>query len=426
MQSVQPSACLVVTNPLHYLYVQRELGLPFIGSVRNTLLREYGAPLGFNHPEAMYDVPNTLHELIAADKGRFDNYIAWKAVKDAPLLGIAYELAHQLEQKACLRRLLPAVLFPKFTILRRGDIQRATYQNLASELGSDGLVVQVSYSTGGKGTYFIENENDFEKTRQILASCNDEIVISRRVNGVSYGVQCFIGKGGVIFPDWWHRDIVNVPDVCNLNVPDATRYCGAVLENVPDKYKKQLAVLLHQIGDELAARDYKGIFGVDLVLDEEEGKIYVIEINPRFTAVSHVYATAMRAHGYATDFMTASVREMIGDNNYDFGNKNEYTSLANPYYYLKLQNMQDHPVMISEQCRLGVYKGEQFVRFGVGVGDVGNQNEIVVIPEGDTRSSYAPGERTVSVIGVGNPFTAGSLRSDTRLLLRTLQKRFEK
>jgi len=49
------------------------------------------------------------------------------------------------------------------------------------------------------------------------------------------------------------------------------------------------------VGPALIAQGYRGIFGMDIVIEDDTDKVYLIEINPRVTAVSHVYATAMHA-----------------------------------------------------------------------------------------------------------------------------------
>ncbi len=425
MRSAKRNACLVVTNPLHYLYVRREFNLPFIGSVRNTLLREWGVELGFDVANKLYDTPNSIHDIVEADAAAHEGYITWKTAKGVLSLGNSYEFANSLEHKAHIRTILPSKLFPEFLIIKSEDISAATYGDCKTALGSNALVMQVSLSTGGKGTYFITDEQEFTWTRQLLERCDDDIVVSRRIQGVSYGLQCFIGTRGVSYPRWWHKDLVNIPEVCNRTVAEATRYCGAVLENIPEKFIEQVDGLIKRVGNTLDMLGYRGIFGLDIVVEEGSDKVFLIELNPRFTAVSHVYATAMRAHGYLTDFMTATVKELLGDTAYSFGDSEKYEQLRSPYYYLKLQNMDDTPMRLSGSCRLGVYLGGEFVRFGFGIGDLNSVDEIVVIPEGDMRSEYAPGARMVSIIGSGDPFMSGRLEDTFTEKLQVLQKQFK-
>ena len=429
---------LVVTNPLHYTYFFRDGNvLPAIGSGKCTLSKDYWSELCGDTPIQLYPVENRLEKIIAAHEeaknGANADYVTWKAV-DMPLsfLGNPFSLRDTLERKATIRSLLDPALFPEFKIVEVGSVDKKDYATLADMVNSERMVIQVDYSTGGRGTYFIDSEADFLVVRDDIMTANQtqRLVVSKRVAGSSFAIQCFVADGNVQRMNWWHRDLVAVEGVYNNLLSGAalqsvaTKYCGAVLQNIPTEYLDQVEALTQKVGTVLVAQGWRGIFGMDFVVDDASDKIYLIEINPRFTAVSHVYATAMRAVGCATDFMTEQVKGLIGKEATSFQNMD--ASLPNVYFYLKLQNTRSTPVRLRKSCRLGVYRNFTNKSSGFGIEDLKNEDDIVVIPEGDVAAVYAPGDRTYGIIGIGEPTDNGNvLNSQTKDLIHRLRQTFE-
>jgi len=405
-----------VTNPLHYAYLRQAHSFAAIGS-RHGLLQEYSAALGFDAELVLYDVPNTIETLVTAHEQANQTascaYVAWKPSPLAvPFAGNSYELAHPFEQKAFIRTELASDLFPAFTTVLSSAVSGLSFQKLAAQLHAERLVVQIDFSTGGKGTFFIDDESSLKAALPKLEDSGQTIVVSKRIAGTSRGVQCFVGKTGTYSTEWWHRDLVGIKGVCNMAEPSTTRYAGAVLENIPAEYTQQVQAMVQMVGAQLMRRGYQGIFGMDIVVDETAGRIYLIEINPRVTAVSHVYATAMHAVGYDTDFLTAQFAAVL-DISTTLKSESQFKVkrlLPAEYYYLKFQNQAAGPIYLSESCKLGVYDtAGEYQRFGFGIDALHTADEIVVIPEARAGVARKPGERTFSIIGMGNPVAGDSL-----------------
>ena len=369
----------------------------------------------------LYDVPNTIEDIIKAD-GMRGHYITWKAtslLQPEDSLMYDYDLTHSLECKAALRRLLDAELFPEFCIIAPHEADRLTYQALVNELGTDALVVQEDFSTGGKGTYFVYNAQQLTATLH-QADLSQPLVISRKVQGESMGVQCFIGGGQVYYAPWWHKDLVAIDGVSKAT-PGATRYCGAEISNIPVEYQAKLTGLIDVVGKCLVRLGYKGVFGIDLVV--ADGDIYLIEVNPRFTAVSQLYASAMRAAGYGTDFMTEAVKQCLGldDACVEFATKKE---LGMPLSYLKLQNIENHGIKLSPRLQLGLYRDGSLDGGKYEVADLGSSEDVIVIPEADLTDVHEPGRRIFSIIFKGEAVLDGELLPEVLSRLERLRSDF--
>jgi len=67
--------------------------------------------------------------------------------------------------------------------------------------------------------------------------------------------------------------------------------------NLLSKHKIQVYNYANQLGHILQQNGYRGICGIDTILDEN-GKLYLIEVNPRFQGSSNILDKALTEHGY--------------------------------------------------------------------------------------------------------------------------------
>lgn len=422
---------LLVTNPLHYIYLSREFSLPAIGSTHNSLLVNNAGALGFGENLTLLDTKNSLEDLALRWESINPNtsqYYAWKPVNlPLPFLSNSYAVASPLEDKATIRTILPAQLFPKYIVVPPEEAASLSYQGLQQKLNCSCFVVQLAHSTGGKGTFFIRTSEEFDVLRDRLLQSGQPLVCSELITGTSRALQyCLLGDQ-LLAVDWWHQDLVAIEGICNLAAPHATRYCGAIVENIPEAYKAQVEQLSQEVAKALTVAGYQGVFGIDVVVDEIAQKVYLIEVNPRFTAVSHLYASLMRAVGYPQDFMTLAILWSLGkSSSQQAGGFDVRLRLPSPYYYLKVQNLGMSEAMFGP-VKLGIYaKDGKYSRFGFDIEDLDRGDEIIVIPEGNIQTPYQPGDRIFSIIGRGNIVENGTLTIDTRRLVSTLLDQFKK
>ncbi|MDB5162596.1 MAG: biotin carboxylase-like protein [Candidatus Saccharibacteria bacterium] len=413
---------LAVTNPLHYVYYNQLFPTRAIAA-KNGPASDSADILGFDDV-TYFDVESAPQALIDNDDIESD-YIAWKAVDTTKrVLGNAYDTAQRLESKVNIRHVVDASLFPKFVLIEANEVSKIDYGQLVNSLGSSSFVLQIDHSTGGKGTFFIKDENDLKIVLPSLQESNQTVVASEYIKGTSRALQCIRYNGQTYFAPWWHKDLTSVEGVYNSAVDTATKYCGAILENIPSKWISKIENIIDEVNESLAAEDYYGVFGLDIVTDETNNVVYLIELNPRFTAVSHLYATAMRAVGYKNDFLTAHV-EGLTQETVDTTVFNENRMLPATYYYLKLQNLETTPMQLSDKCQLGVYdKNGTYLRLGWGIDALNSPNEIVVIPETAIGIEKKPGQRTYSIIGFNDPLDSNSLNDELKLLVRHLDSIF--
>ena len=214
------SPVFAASNPLHFAYYNlANPSLPVIGSTRG-LLQDYTQELGFSEQVRLYDVANTPQALIEADAQAHKAYITWRPVRtEFTVMGNAYELAASLENKTHIRHVLPKALFPAFIVIEPEEIRSLHYAALSNQLGGSTFVLQIDNSTGGTGTYIVTNQYDLESALTVLVLAGRPVVASRFVSGTSRGLQCIMINGKIYSNAWWHKDLVGLPDICDMTQP---------------------------------------------------------------------------------------------------------------------------------------------------------------------------------------------------------------
>ncbi|MFC1700820.1 ATP-grasp domain-containing protein [Patescibacteria group bacterium] len=197
------------------------------------------------------------------------------------------------ENKARLRKMLEDI----HVSIAPGEIKIAKeldYNQLSDKYGLP-FVLQHPTRGGGKGTFFIHNQNDFEKAisklknkendqEKFIKEKNSEylnIVVSKFIKGPSPSITGCVTKHGILSTGLQHQ-ILDIDKLYNSKNGSGL-FCGHdwSFSNFSDKINQQAYEIVERIGELFKKWNYKGIFGLDFILDEKEEKLYVIESNPR-------------------------------------------------------------------------------------------------------------------------------------------------
>ncbi len=156
-------------------------------------------------------------------------------------------------------------------------LEGRSHSELKDKYGS--FVIQLPVSGGGKGTRFIRTESDFEQARKLAGE--EKVIITKLIQGPSPSITGCVTRHGVVYTGLQYQliditECINPKKGCGL-------FCGhdwtsAVFD---EKMEDRAQEYVRKIGDYLKSSGYRGIFGLDMVLDKETGKLFVVECNPR-------------------------------------------------------------------------------------------------------------------------------------------------
>ncbi|MEV6138911.1 ATP-grasp domain-containing protein [Nocardia sp. NPDC051990] len=142
----------------------------------------------------------------------------------------------------------------------------------------------------GRGTRFARNHDELQECLDAWAG--RELRVGRYVDGPSVTVTGCVAGNATIVTAVSHQ-LVGIPGLTSV----WGAHCGNQLiapTDLPDGAYEAIRTAAARVGDQLRLRGYRGVFGLDLVL--ERNRPLAIEINPRFqTVVSLVQAAEQRA-----------------------------------------------------------------------------------------------------------------------------------
>lgn len=168
------------------------------------------------------------------------------------------------------------------------------YRELASEFGSK-FVVQLDLAAAGFGTVVVESEEQCASAAERFGDC--EVWVAPYAGALSYNVNAIATPEGTVagYPS------VQIVAQAALNHAH-TGHCGndftATAEtacSILDGIREQTV----RVGGWMAARGFRGLFGLDFVMDERTGVPCAVDLNPRWQASTSLQAQAERRSGRA-------------------------------------------------------------------------------------------------------------------------------
>lgn len=152
---------------------------------------------------------------------------------------------------------------------------------VSEKLGKN-LVVQTPFGDSGHTTFFISNENDFNTYKEEIIK-EKEVKIMRRINCYGTAIEGCVTKYGTLVAPLM-TELVGFKEL----TPYKGGWCGneiypdAFTADIREKAKKYTQLF----GDQLSKEGYKGYFELDFLIDQDNGEIYLGELNPRVSGVS--------------------------------------------------------------------------------------------------------------------------------------------
>ncbi|QRY55062.1 biotin carboxylase [Mycolicibacterium septicum] len=161
----------------------------------------------------------------------------------------------------------------------------------AAGLGNE-LVVQTPYGDSGKTTFFISSEADWRKHADDIVG--QDIKVMRRINNRPVAVEAVLTRCGTVVGPFM-SELTGYDEL----TPYRGGWCGN--EMFPDvlvaERRAKATQLVRRLGDRLAAEGYRGYFEVDVLVDTDDGEVYLGELNPRISGATSI--TNVTAGAYA-------------------------------------------------------------------------------------------------------------------------------
>ena len=236
------------------------------------------------------------------------------------------------------------------------------------------------------GTFFIKTEKDWQIYYDIIIKDDRfrQIQISPFIVGPSLSMLgCITHKG--VLTSTLQTQLIDVPEALCGQMPEGL-FLGHDWGYCPWTQKtEQLAQqIVESIGQHMANKGYKGIFGIDFVYDQQKDELFPIECNPRITGASPVYSLMTYDLGKIPpiDFFHLMSHLNIKED-FDFETVNNGLKKRMPLAQISINPMGISEMKISLATGVYSYSQEQgAIRFegpGALLSDIKNESQFMLI-----------------------------------------------
>lgn len=267
-------------------------------------------------------------------------------------------------------------------------LNKLEYKKLIAEYPA-GFVVQKPVSGGGGGTFFIKNAKSFRVTIDTLTKSPDvkpssRLLISKFIKGYSPSVTGCVTRKGILqlSPQ---LQLIDIKEVYSKNKGNGV-FCGhdwSAAQKIPGHIQQKMRQVVDLVGVYLQKKSYKGIFGIDFLVDDKSGEVYPVELNPRLLGTFPVSTFVQQKAGelpliafHALEFAGQEYGADISVLNRAFakGKEGSHLFLFAPF----------KPCRTMRPLRAGVYSLNKkqelsFLRTGYSLCDLKNKNEFLII-----------------------------------------------
>lgn len=261
------------------------------------------------------------------------------------------------------------------------DLARISYWELKNYY--DHFVIQFKKGFAGNSTFFVQSKDDYAEFMEKYfpkegALRSTPVKVSKFIKGAPATVNACVCSQGVYAGEPCFQ-ITGEP-FCTAN-RGAT--CGNDWFGFPEKARKKIHEITAIVGKYLVQKKYRGIFGLDMIISEMDGEVYLIEINPRLVASIPFY-TKLEIRNNNVPMFALHILDFLGIK-YEFqmpeGGKE---SLKNFGAQMVLRNIGRNNRIVGGKLAAGVYKFQNnelaYMRKGYSIEDIIGKEEFVVLP----------------------------------------------
>lgn len=227
-------------------------------------------------------------------------------------------------------------------------------QKVSKKLGED-LVIQTPFGDSGHTTFFISNKEEYLKHADEIEA-EKEVKIMKRINCKGSAIEACVTRHGTIVAPLM-TELVGFKEL----TPYKGGWCGN--EIYPDSFtpaiRKKAREYTQLFGDQLRKEGYKGYFELDFLIDQDNGEIYLGELNPRVTGASSITNHAVFALADAPLYLFHILEWM--DVDYDLDIKainNRWSKQENTdsWSQLIIKHTKKTKELVTEAPRSGIWK----------------------------------------------------------------------
>lgn len=333
------------------------------------------------------------------------------------------KLNRQIENKINFSQIIDKLSLPQPKIFTK-KLHEVDFKTITKKLGND-FFLQFPRGFAGSSTFNIKSEKEFAQIQSQYL--NYPTKFSAKINGPTYTLNACVTKN--------YQTIVQKPFFQITNIPELNSSPGGTCGNIysschclpNNKYLKSWDQNLSKIesksflnspdplnqinlpiikdtkvfGEYLSQLGYRGIFGLDFVIDQDSGQHHFIECNPRLTA-SIPMISKLQIKNNEIPLIAIHILE-FSNTPYELSENSIHTISQNPSMGSQIifRNTTPNPITPPIKLESGIYTLNQtpeniyelqeivlhhssdmlFLRPGKDIQDIKNEQEFLILAE---------------------------------------------
>jgi len=348
----------------------------------------------FTNPLIIPYKPSTKMMVLAKENG-------WRMAINPPRFGKEF-LENKLKFRNILKKINVSVVPGEVC-----QLELLEFAKFAKKYGQP-FFIQHPLSGGGKGNFLIKDKTDFKKALNSLSELVERtgeksVLVAKFIRGSSPSITGCVTRFGILSTSLQYQ-ILNIPHL--YNKPDCFGlFCGHdwTASVFSEKIELQAYDIVEKVGRHFQKLGYKGIFGLDFILEEKTNTLYVVECNPRLLG-SFPTLTMVQLENNEPPILGFHILEFLNaDYQLDVQAVNQAMRKRRRGAQMLLHNLEDQWVETTVEIKPGVYRlGDnkiEFLRTGYQFSHLKNDNEFLVTEGVPIKGSYfSPNRRLVRIL----------------------------
>ena len=219
------------------------------------------------------------------------------------------------------------------------------------------FIIQLPRGFSGNSTFLVESKNSFSKILKKYE--NRKVKLSKYIKGETYTINACVAERKILIS----KPIFQITGLSSYNKNNFGT-CGndyVYFQKLKKEQRKKVFNYTKKIGNYLKKLGYKGIFGLDFVVDGSN--VNLIEINPRLVA-SIPFFTKSQIQDKQAPFLLLHILEFLtpplsgGEKKINFKDWDKDWDKENSFNasQLILRNVKNKPIKIKKSLTSGIYK----------------------------------------------------------------------
>ena len=246
------------------------------------------------------------------------------------------------------------------------------------------MIISERIGSSGNQTHFIDSAEALtEKRDELIEKLGSDalIIVSTFLSGPA------VGAAGVIYEG---KPWMSHPSVMFTGIPGCSMhrfdYAGsdyAAYRLVSEESRRKIEEFTLKIGEWIAESGYRGIYGVDFIVHEDEP--YALELNPRVLGTTQLMTELEEIHGDSPTTTYWHLAEFLKPGAALDEHRSLLAELDAPElcgFQLLIRNTSAESMRIGHSLAPGIYTVDngmpEFVRQGFRLGDVQDGDEVLV------------------------------------------------